>query len=149
LKIAIGADHAGFSVKEVLIRYLEQKGYHIIDCGCYSEESVDYPDIVVATAQKVQDKEADYGILLCGTGIGVSIAANKLCGIRCALLYNEETARLARQHNDANMIALGARTNTVEDIQRMVDAFFQAEFMQGRHAQRVEKIMALEQRERR
>lgn len=140
MKLAIGADHAGYELKGSLISYLKNAGYELTDCGCYSAESVDYPDIAQEVGKKVVSGEADYGILICGTGIGISIAANKISGVRCGVVYSEETAVLAKEHNDANIIALGARTNTAEAAKKMIDAFLNASFLGGRHALRVEKI---------
>ena len=124
---------------------LEQEGYTVIDCGTNSEESVDYPDYAKACAEKVLSKEADLGIVLCGTGIGISIAANKIKGIRCGLCTNTTMARLTREHNDANILALGQRTTGIETCKDIVHTFIKTPFSNGeRHKQRIEKISELE-----
>ncbi|MCS6873935.1 MAG: ribose 5-phosphate isomerase B [Pyrinomonadaceae bacterium] len=144
MKVAIGADHAGFEVKEQIKSLLEQMGIEYEDLGTYSTEPVDYPDFGAAVAKRVASGEASEGIVVCGSGIGVAIAANKIRGIRAAQAWNEETARLARQHNDANVLAIGARVIPKEEIPKIIRAWFDARFEGGRHARRVEKIRQLE-----
>jgi ribose 5-phosphate isomerase B len=140
IKLAIGSDHAGFSLKEKIRKYLTGKGYVLTDTGCFSEERADYPDFGHAVAKAVENKEAEKGILLCGSGNGINMAANKHAGIRSALCWTEEIAKLARQHNDANVLALPARFITEEEANRIVDAFLTTAFEGGRHADRVSKI---------
>ena len=143
-KIAIGADHAGFEEKEKIKNQLERLGIEYIDVGTHSEESVDYPDFGGKVGRAVATGEVEQGIVVCGSGIGISIAANKVDGVRAALAWNAETATLARQHNDANVLAIGARSTPEEDIPGIVEAWFSAEFEGGRHARRVDKITGLE-----
>ena len=140
LKIAIGNDHAGVEFKNKLIQKLRSKGYEIMNVGTDTLDSVDYPDIAKKVSGKVLDGEVNFGILICGTGIGISIAANKIKGIRAALCHNEYTAKLARLHNDANIIALGARVLGEDLGLACVEAFVNTEFEGGRHAKRVGKI---------
>ena len=143
MKIAIGADHGAFELKEVLKEYLLNKGYEILDCGTYDLNSVDYPDIAEKTAKHLTDGSCEKGILLCGTGIGISIAANKIDGIRCALCHDCFSAKATREHNDANMLAMGARVTGVELAKSILDTFLKEEFEGGRHQVRVDKIMKL------
>lgn len=140
MKLVIGNDHAGVEFKEKLVKALEERGHEVINVGTDSLESVDYPDIAVLVGEKVLDEEAKFGILICGTGIGISIAANKVEGIRAALCHNEFTARMARLHNNANIVALGARVIGDELGKAIVDTFVTTEFEGGRHARRVGKI---------
>jgi ribose 5-phosphate isomerase B len=140
MKIAIGSDHAGFSLKNKLIQFLKEKGIDIVDKGTYSEESCDYPDYAHAVANSVEQKEVDLGILMCGSGNGITIAANKHQNIRAALAWEEEIAALARQHNDANILSLPARYLTEEKAKAIIDAYLNAEFEGGRHQKRVDKI---------
>ena len=140
MKLVIGNDHAGVEFKKKLVKALKGRGHEIINVGTDSLESVDYPDIAALVGEKVLDGKAEYGILICGTGIGISIAANKIKGIRAALVHNEFTARLARLHNDANVIALGARVIGDELGLACVETFINTEFEGGRHARRVDKI---------
>lgn len=147
-RIAIGSDHAGFSIKETIRRYLEGAGYFVSNLGTYSEESVDYPDYGKAVAERVVSKQADFGIAVCGTGIGISIAANKVPGIRAALAHDVNTARLAREHNDANVLALGGRIVTDDAAIEMVQVFLTTAYLGGRHQRRLDKISAMEKEER-
>jgi ribose 5-phosphate isomerase B len=140
MKIAIGSDHAGFELKEVLIQYLKTKSVDINDKGCYSLERADYPDFGHAVAMAVLNKEAELGILMCGSGNGINMSANKHNGIRAALCWNAEIAALARQHNDANILTLPARYISVEEAKKCVDAFLTEKFEGGRHADRIKKI---------
>lgn len=140
MKIALGADHGGFGLKEIIKSHLENKGYEIIDKGTYSTDSVDYPVYSKEVAKAVLNKEADYGILICGTGIGISIAANRFKGIRAALCTNTTMAKLTRQHNDANILALGARMTGDVLALDIIDEFLNTSFEGGRHANRIAAI---------
>jgi len=140
MKIAIASDHAGFEYKKKLIEYIKSKGHQILDFGTYSNEPVDYPDFAFPAAESVAALVADYGVVICGTGIGMSIVANKVSGIRAALCVNEEYARLARQHNNANVLCLGARMTTIELAEKIIDVFFEEDFDGDRHMIRIEKI---------
>ena len=143
-RIAIGSDHAGFLVKEAIRKYLEAAGYAVDDQGTTSEESVDYPDYGKAVGERVCSKLADLGIAVCGSGIGISIAANKVPGIRAALAHDVMTARLAREHNDANVLALGGRIVTAEAAIEMVRVFLTTAYLGGRHQRRIDKISQIE-----
>ena len=143
-KIAIGSDHAGYEEKENLKKTLDEIGVEYEDVGTFSLDSVDYPDFAQKVGEKIESGEAEQGILVCGSGIGVAIAANKMRGVRAAQAWNEETARLARKHNDANVLTIGARVVPEEEIPKIVKAWFEADFEGGRHEKRVEKIMNLE-----
>jgi ribose 5-phosphate isomerase B len=145
MKVVIANDHAGVKLKKALKAHLEQKGIEVRNLGTDSEESMDYPDVVKEAALYVQKKKADFGIVICGTGIGVSITANKFKTIRAALCYNVFAAKMARNHNDANIIALGARTMMEEDALVMVDTFLGEGFSGERHARRVGKVSSIEQ----
>ncbi|MFM7005825.1 MAG: ribose 5-phosphate isomerase B [Flavobacteriales bacterium] len=138
--IPIGSDHAGFQTKQVLITFLHSLGYEIKDYGCFSEDSIDYPDYAHPVAQHIEANPGTLGILLCGSGNGISMTANKHQAIRCALCWTPEIAELARQHNDANIIALPARFITEEAAKEMVRVFLSTAFEGGRHANRVAKI---------
>jgi ribose 5-phosphate isomerase B len=143
-RIAIGSDHAGFPVKEAIRKYLEGVGYVVADQGTSSEESVDYPDYGKAVGERVAAKQDDLGIVVCGSGIGISIAANKVPGIRAALAHNVLTAQLAREHNDANILALGARIVTPAAALEMVQTFLTTPYAGGRHQRRLDKITQIE-----
>lgn len=143
MKIAIGSDHAGFKLKCEITRDLQNDGYDVIDCGTYSEESVDYPDFAEKVAEQVLQNDAR-GILICGTGIGISIAANKIPGIRAALCQNSYVARLAREHNDANIVAVGARITGPGLAVEIIRTFLNSEFEGGRHLKRLKKIINIE-----
>ena len=145
MKVVIANDHAGVKLKKALKEHMEQKGIEVQNLGTDSEESIDYPDVVKEPALAVQKKKADFGIVICGTGIGASITANKFRGIRAALCYNVFAAKMARNHNDANIIALGARTMMEEDALVMVDTFLSEGFSGKRHARRVGKISSIEE----
>ena len=140
MKVVIGNDHAGVEFKNQLKEYIESKGIEVINIGVDTLDSVDYPDIAKSVCKKVLDKEADFGVLICGTGIGISIAANKVKGIRAALVHNEVTARLSKQHNNANVIVFGARVLGIEVAKSSFDAYLEAKFEGGRHQNRVNKI---------
>ena len=145
MRIAIGCDHGAFALKTLLISHLEQKGYTVVDFGTHSADSCDYPDFAGAAAKAVAAGDCDRGIVLCTTGIGVSITANKVKGTRCALLSDVNSARLTRAHNDTNMMALGAALIEQELALAIVDAWLDTPFSQDdRHQRRIDKVMALE-----
>ena len=139
-RIAIGADHAGFELKEHLKKWLEKNGHVVTDCGTHSPESADYPDFAHPVAEMVEKKESDLGLLVCGSGNGVAITANKHQGIRAANCWNEDLASLAREHNDANILCLPSRFIERELAERILDRFLHSSFEGGRHARRVDKI---------
>lgn len=139
-KIAIGGDHAGFEYKTLLIQQLEKDGYEVQDFGPYSDASTDYPDYVHPLCKALEEGEAAFGILICGSANGVAITANKHQSIRAAICWQNELAALARQHNDANIICLPARFISIYNAQAMVDIFLKTDFEGGRHARRVSKI---------
>ncbi len=138
--IAIGCDHAGFELKEKIKTYLSNKSYTVNDKGCYSNERVDYPDFGHAVANEVLLKTVHSGILLCGSGNGIAMSANKHIGIRAAICWNEEIARLARQHNDANILVLPARFLSDDEAFKIIDAYLNEKFEGGRHLDRIHKI---------
>jgi ribose 5-phosphate isomerase B len=148
-RIALAADHAGYHVKETIREFLETAGYPVDDLGTWSEESVDYPDYGQAIGDHVATHQDVYGIAVCGTGMGISIAANKVPGIRAAVAHDVDTARLAREHNDANVLAMGGRVVSGTQAIEMVQTFLNTTFAGGRHARRVEKISQIEAAERR
>jgi ribose 5-phosphate isomerase B len=149
LRIAIGADHAAFQVKTRIKAYLEAAGYDVHDAGTWSEESVDYPDIAAAVAGRVAGKQSDFGILACGTGIGMSIAANKVSCVRAALAHDRTTARLAREHNDANVLTLGARLLSEAQALEVVEEFLAGQYAGGRHQARIDKITKIDKERKR
>ena len=142
-KIVIGSDHGGFVLKAKLIEHLSQKGFEVVDKGCYSEDSVDYPDVANDVAKSVGTNEFEKGILVCGSGIGVSIVANKIAGVRAALCTDVRMAKLSRQHNNANIICLGERLLKEKNALMMVDTWLETEFEGDRHNRRVDKIHSL------
>lgn len=144
MKIAIGSDHRGVELKTSIINMLKQKGIDCVNCGTDSEESVDYPIIAEKVANAVQRGETDSGILICGTGIGMSIVANKFKKIRCALCYNLDTAKFAKLHNNANIIALGASQLSQEDAIKIVEVWIDTEFEGKRHEKRINMISEIE-----
>lgn len=143
--IAIGSDHGGFPLKQHIIAFLESKGYEVKDVGCYTTDSCDYPDFGAAAARAVASGECDRGIVVCTTGVGISMAANKVRGIRCALCSEPLSAEMTRRHNDANMLALGGALIGPNMAERIVEVFLTTEFEGGRHQRRVDKITALEE----
>ncbi|MEI7511466.1 MAG: ribose 5-phosphate isomerase B [Candidatus Peregrinibacteria bacterium] len=145
MTIYLGGDHASPALKTVLISFLHEKGVETVDCGTNSDESVDYPDFAEKVGEAVVNNPGSMGIVICGTGIGISIAANKIHGIRCANCTSVLMAEMARKHNDANILALGARLLTGEEAKNMVEVFLETAFEGGRHARRIEKITHLEQ----
>ncbi|HBF68012.1 MAG TPA: ribose 5-phosphate isomerase B [Firmicutes bacterium] len=140
MKISIGSDHAGYLYKEEIKKYLAAKNIEVIDCGTYSQESCDYPIFAKKAALMVANGEADYGILVCSSGEGIMITANKVKGIRCGIGYNDDVARLIKQHNNANMIAFGASFMDLKDVLHRIDIFLNTEFEGGRHLRRVNEI---------
>ncbi|HIE23640.1 MAG TPA: ribose 5-phosphate isomerase B [Candidatus Korarchaeota archaeon] len=144
MKIAIGSDHAGFALKERLKNYLIKLNYEVKDFGTHSEESVDYPDIAFEVSRDVSNGKFDRGILICGTGIGMCIAANKVVGIRAAICWDERTAKLSRKHNDSNILCLGGRILDEEEALKIVDVWLTTEFEGGRHLRRIKKISEYE-----
>lgn len=144
MKIAIGSDHAGFEVKEQIKKQLQEMNLEVEDLGTNSTAPADYPDFGAAVGREVASGKADEGIVVCGSGIGIAIAANKIHGIRAAQAWNEETARLARRHNNANVLSIGARVIPEQEIPKIVSAWFDAKFEGGRHERRVEEITELE-----
>jgi ribose 5-phosphate isomerase B len=145
ITVAIGADHAGFALKEDLKAWLRERGHAILDCGTHSLEAVDYPDIAGLVAEAVTAGSAERGVLVCGTGIGMAMAANKIPGIRAAVCGDDYTARMSREHNDANVLALGARLLEPGSAVAVLGVWLDTVFAGGRHARRVEKLSALEQ----
>jgi ribose 5-phosphate isomerase B len=143
MKVAVGSDHGGFTLKEQIKTYLSEKNIEFVDLGTDSNVSVDYPDFGKKVGLEVIKGDVDFGIVFCGTGIGISIAANKVKGIRAALVYDEETARLAKEHNNANVIALGGRTTSYEKATAIIDSFMNATF-EVRHQNRINKISKIE-----
>ena len=144
MKIAIGSDHGGYELKKIIMQYLNDKGIEYIDYGTNSNESVDYPEFGEKVAEAVKSEECDRGIVCCGTGIGISISANKVPGIRCALCSDCYSARMSREHNNANILALGARVLGRDLALQIVDTWLETEFQGGRHERRVNKISDIE-----
>lgn len=144
MKIAIASDHGGYAYKEQLLPFLKELGHEAEDLGCFGPESVDYPDYGIACAKAVAAGTAERGVVICGTGIGISIAANKVPGIRCALCTDPLMARLCREHNDANMLALGGRIIGTELAKEILRAFLSTGFAGGRHQGRIDKISRYE-----
>lgn len=142
MKIAIAADHGGFELKEALKQHYSNLNF--LDLGTYSADSVDYPDYARKVVQAILSDQTDLGILICGTGIGISIAANRYKGIRAALLYSTEVARLAKAHNNANILVFGGRTMAVDDVIKRIDTFLQTEYEGGRHQRRLDKLDIME-----
>ena len=140
MKIAVASDHGGFALKETVRKHLAGRGFEVVDLGTYSEESVDYPVYGRLCGQTVASGEADLGIVVCGTGIGISIAANKVHGIRCGLCTSVEMARLTKQHNNANILALGGRTTEPKLALEIVDTWLDTSFEGGRHQRRVDML---------
>ena len=142
--IALGADHGGFELKEAIKKHLDEKGVEYVDCGAYSPESIDYAPIAQKTCEKVTSGECDKAILCCGTGIGISMAANKVKGIRAACCSDYFSAKFTRLHNDANALCMGGRVVGVGLALELVDVFLETEFEGGRHQRRIDQIMAIE-----
>ena len=140
MKLSIGSDHAGYTFKEEIKKYLQSKGHEVKDVGTNSLDSCDYPIFGRAAAKLVSDGEVDFGILVCSSGEGIMMSANKIKGVRCGLAYNDDVARLIRQHNNANMIAFGASFMKLEDVLHRIDIFLATDFEGGRHERRVNEI---------
>ena len=147
MRIAVGSDHAGYQLKQQLADHLRDAGHDVEDLGTHSEESVDYPDFGAQVARAVVNGKADYGLCVCGTGIGIGIAANKVRGARAAIVHDATSARMARQHNDANVVCIGARVTGPQAAADALDAFLGAEFEGGRHQRRIDLISGIEQEE--
>lgn len=148
MKIAIASDHAGYNLKEEIKKHLAEKNIEFIDYGTNSCDSVDYPDFAYPAATSVRDHQTDFGILVCYTGIGMSITANKVRGIRAALVENLDAAKLTREHNNANVLCLSAKDLSLDGALKIVDTFLNTTFLGGRHERRVNKIMEIEQDEK-
>lgn len=146
MKIAVGSDHGGFLLKDEIMKLLKKKNIEFCDFGCFNAEPADYPDVGQAVGEAVSKGEYDKGIICCGTGIGISISANKVPGIRAALCGDCFSAKASREHNDANVLALGERVTGVELAKMIVDIWLSTEFQGGRHARRVEKIAKIEEK---
>jgi len=146
MKIVVAADHVGFPLKEQVLEYLRSQGLEVEDCGTSNAERVDYPDFAEKVAARVAAKEADYGVLVCGTGIGMMLAANKVPGVRAVAANDTLSAHMAREHNDANVLTLGYRMIDTAAMRQIVDAWLSTPFAGGRHARRVQKIEAIDQR---
>lgn len=144
MKIAVGSDHGGLEYKNAIAEHLKELGHEVIDVGTYSLDSCHYPLYGAEVARKVASKECQFGVVVCTSGEGISMAANKIKGVRCGIAYNDEVARLMRQHNDANVISFGQKFMALEDVLRRVDIFLNTEFEGGRHLTRVEMINDLE-----
>jgi ribose 5-phosphate isomerase B len=144
MKISIGCDHGGFALKQTLRDHLQAQGHELVDVGCYSQDSCDYPDFGAAAARLVAEGQCARGIVICTTGIGISISANKVKGVRCALCGEPLSAEMTRRHNDANMLALGAGITGPNLAKKIADVFLSTEFEGGRHARRVDKMMQIE-----
>ncbi|GAB4335285.1 MAG: ribose 5-phosphate isomerase B [Desulfobulbaceae bacterium] len=140
MKVAIGSDHGGYDLKELVRDMLQSSGHEVVDCGCHSAESVDYPDFSDKVCSLVLEGACERGILICGTGIGMSIAANRNRGIRAALCHDAFTARMSREHNNANILCLGARVIGTEVALDMVDVWMTTDFAGGRHQRRIDKM---------
>ena len=144
MKIAVGCDHGGLEYKNEIAKHLESKGFEVVDVGTYSLDSCHYPVFGAEVARKVSSGECRFGVVVCTSGEGISIAANKIKGVRSGIAYNDDVARLMRQHNDANVIAFGQKFMKLEDVLRRVDIFLSTEFEGGRHQTRVDMISDLE-----
>lgn len=144
MKIAIGSDHGGYDLKEQLKYYLTKNGYEVIDVGTYSKDSCHYPEFAIKCARQVSEGMCQFGVIVCTTGEGVTMAANKIKGVRAGLAYNTDVARLMREHNDANVMTLGANFTTFKEASERLDAFLNAKFLEGRHAIRVQMINNLD-----
>jgi ribose 5-phosphate isomerase B len=140
MKISLGCDHAAYEYKEKIAEFLREKGYEVVDFGTNSTDSCDYPEYAKAAAEAVASGECDYGIIMCGTGIGMSITANKIKGIRSANCVNEDMARLSREHNNANVLNFGARLVSLETAKKITETFLTTDFAGGRHEKRVNMI---------
>lgn len=140
MKISVASDHGGFALKQEIAEYLRQQGHEVVDCGCHSTDSCDYPDFGAAAAKAVASGQCDRGVVICSTGIGISIAANKVPGIRCALCGDIYSAEMTRRHNNANVLAMGAHLTAPVLAKKILDVFLSTEFEGGRHQRRIDKI---------
>ena len=147
MKVVVGADHAGFELKEKVKNYLKQKGLEVEDVGTFSKDSVDYPDYAFQVASKVSEKKVDFGVLVCKSGIGMSIAANKFKNVRAALCFTPEMAKLARSHNDANVLSLSGEFTKEEEVYKIIDTWLATNFEGGRHERRVDKIKKMDRKD--
>ncbi len=147
MKISIASDHGGFDLKEPLVQFLKELGHDVVDHGCYSKERVDYPDYAKNVCEDMQKGKSDFGILVCYTGIGMSIYANKFKGIRAALVCNLENAYLTRQHNNSNVLCLSGKDTRIEDAKAYIKVFLSEQFEGGRHENRVNKITEKEEKQ--
>ncbi|CCO08422.1 ribose 5-phosphate isomerase B [Desulforamulus hydrothermalis] len=146
MTVVIGSDHAGFAMKEQICRYLQEKGYTVEDVGCQGTASCDYPDFALAVGEKIRSGQCRWGILICGSGVGMAIAVNKVPGVRAANVFDPAIAALAREHNDANVLTLGARFLSLAQACQIVEKFITTAFAGDRHARRVQKIAEIEQK---
>ena len=147
-KIAMACDHGAYALKQHIKAWLQAQGYVVLDFGCFSQESMDYPDTVYPAAKSVSEGQNDWGIVLCGTGIGASITANKVKGIRCALVFDTETAKITRAHNDSNVLALGGRLTDVPTAVAIAETWLSSPFSHDdRHQRRINKLCAVEEQE--
>lgn len=144
MKIIVASDHAGFKYKEEILAFLKSKGYDLIDGGTYNEGSCHYPEYAISASEKVVNKEAEFGVLICGSGIGISIASNKVKGARCAVGYHDEATIRARIDNNANLIAFGSRYMAMQDILRRIELFLKTPYEGGRHQTRIDLIQDYE-----
>ena len=144
MKIAIGSDHGGYDLKEQLKYYLTKNGYEVMDVGTYSKDSCHYPEFAIKCARQVSEGVCQFGVIVCTTGEGVTMAANKIKGVRAGLAYNTDVARLMREHNDANVMTLGAKYTTFKEASERLDTILNAKFLEGRHAVRVQMINNLD-----
>ena len=148
-KIAVGCDHAAYEFKEKAVKYLKDKGFEVEDFGTYSNDSVDYPDYIYPAVKSITDKKNDVGIVMCGTGIGANITANKVKGARAALVYDPEIAKVTREHNDSNILVLGPRFTKESVLFEIIDNWLNTEFSNDpRHLRRIEKLAGVEENER-
>ncbi|SHE97142.1 ribose 5-phosphate isomerase B [Desulforamulus putei] len=146
ISVVLGSDHAGFEMKEQIRQYLQGRGYFVQDMGCQGTESCDYPDFALAVGEKIRSGECQRGILICGTGVGMAIAVNKVPGVRAANVFDPAIAVLAREHNDANVVTLGSRFIDLEKAREIVEKFMTTDFAGDRHARRVNKISEIEKK---
>lgn len=144
IKIAIGSDHGGFLYKEEIIKFLKEKGFEVIDEGCFSTERANYAEFALKVAKSVASKESEFGVIICNSGEGVSIAANKVKGIRAGIGYNDDVSHLLREHNDANIITFGANFQTLDEVKKRIFIFLNSKFEGGRHLARVKTITDFE-----
>ena len=145
-RVVIGTDHGGLELKDRIRRYLESTGYQVEDCGVFSDTSVDYPDTSEKVCREFLQQPYEFGVVVCGTGVGASMAANKVPGIRCALIHDLYTAEMAKAHNNANILSFGGRVTYSTPVEEMIDKFIETDFQGGRHSRRVNKLAALDKK---